>query len=252
MAIFFAWPGAATPAGPPPPWPMPARDRGALVPRSHRRRAKRCRRPRPVACAIAGGADRPVRPRWRSWRPFSVWRGRRQRNFFVQRLGRSCERLIWTPSRSAISAARSRAIVQLRRSATGASSNGVATRNAASLFTGAGPAATLARSALAPSRMKSLRHRRTVSSRTPNASAMRGLVQPASVSNHGTRRSASPRSREPASAVSAARWSSVAEIGDRPVIVGTCESVPPGNQSVNRGSSCQILLRCEVHVPPVF
>jgi hypothetical protein len=48
---------------------------------------------------------------------------------------------------------------------------------------------------------------------------------------------------EPASDVSAARWSSVAETGDRPFIVGTCESVPTGNQSVNRWSSRQILLR---------
>jgi hypothetical protein len=61
----------------------------------------------------------------------------------------------------------------------------VATRNAASLFTGAGPGATVAFSASAPSRMKSLRHRRTVPSRTPNASAMRGLVQPASAALRG-------------------------------------------------------------------
>ena len=73
----------------------------------------------------------------------------------------SCERLMWTPSRSAISA-RSRAIVQLRRSATGASSNGVATRNAASLFTGAGPDATLAFSASAPSRMTYVEQNRPI------------------------------------------------------------------------------------------
>ena len=64
---------------------------------------------------------------------------------------------------------------------------GVTTRKAASLFTGGGPGATLAFSAATPPRTKSLRHRRTVSSRTPNASAMRGLVQPASVSKHGAR-----------------------------------------------------------------
>jgi hypothetical protein len=55
------------------------------------------------------------------------------------------------------------------------------TRNAASLFTGAGPGATVALSAAMPPCMKSLRHSRTWSSRTPNASAMRGLVKPASV-----------------------------------------------------------------------
>ena len=47
-----------------------------------------------------------------------------------------------TPSRASISAMR-RAIVQLGRSATGASRRGVTTRSAASLFTGAGPGATV-------------------------------------------------------------------------------------------------------------
>jgi len=61
----------------------------------------------------------------------------------------NCERLIRTPSRTSISA-RSRGMVQFGRSATGASSSGVATRNAASLFTGAGPGATRARSAATP------------------------------------------------------------------------------------------------------
>ena len=58
----------------------------------------------------------------------------------------------------------------------------------------------LAFSAATPPAMKSLRHRRTVSSRTPNASAILGLVQPASVSSTARARSASPRSREPARA----------------------------------------------------
>src|SRR5271165_3288143 len=52
----------------------------------------------------------------------------------------SCERLMHTPSRASISARR-RGIVQLRRSATGSSSKGVATRKAASLFIGGGPGA---------------------------------------------------------------------------------------------------------------
>ncbi len=100
-----------------------------------------------------------------------------------------------TPSRASISTC-SRGIVQLRRSATGCSSKGVTTRKAASLFTGAGPGATLAFSPSTPPRTKSLRHRRTVSSRTPNASAIRGLVQPASVNSTERALSASPRSRE--------------------------------------------------------
>jgi hypothetical protein len=66
------------------------------------------------------------------------------------------EWLMRTPSRASTSA-RSRGIVQLRRSATGSSSRGVITRKAASLFTGAGPGATLAFSAATPPFMKSLR-----------------------------------------------------------------------------------------------
>ena len=86
----------------------------------------------------------------------------------------SCERLMRTPSRVSISARR-RAIVQFGRLATGSSSNGVTTRKAVSLFTGDGPGATLAFKVSMPPRLKSLRHSRTVLSRTLNASAMRGL-----------------------------------------------------------------------------
>jgi hypothetical protein len=89
-----------------------------------------------------------------------------------------------TPSRASISARR-RGIVQLRRSATGSLSNGVATRKAATLFTCAGPGAMLAFSAATPPAAKSLRQSRTISSRTPNASAILELVQPASVSSTG-------------------------------------------------------------------
>jgi hypothetical protein len=99
-----------------------------------------------------------------------------------------------TPSRASISA-RMRAIVQFGRLATGSSSNGVTTRKAVSLFTGDGPGATLAFNASVPPRLKSLRHSRTVSSRTLNASAIRGLVQPESVSRIARALSASPRSR---------------------------------------------------------
>jgi hypothetical protein len=79
-----------------------------------------------------------------------------------------------------------RAIVQFGRLATGSSSNGATTRKAVLLFTSDGPGATLAFNASVPPRLKSLHHSRTVSSRTPNASAIRGLVQPESVSKKGT------------------------------------------------------------------
>jgi hypothetical protein len=72
----------------------------------------------------------------------------------------SCERLMRTPSRASISARR-RGIVQLRRSAAGSLSKGVATREAASLFTGDGPGAMLAFSAATPPAAKSLRQSRT-------------------------------------------------------------------------------------------
>jgi len=153
----------------------------------------------------------------------------------------NCERLMRTPAWASISARR-RGMVQLRRSATGASSNGMTTRNAASLFTGAGPGATVAFRAATPPRTKSLRHSRTVSSRTPNASAMRGLVPPASVSSTARARSASPRSREPASAVSTVRCSSVAESGDCPAMPCTYESVQTANQPIKRWSSRRRLL----------
>ena len=61
----------------------------------------------------------------------------------------SCDLRILTPSRASISVMR-RGIVQLGRSATGASSRGVTTRSAASVFTGAGPGATLAFNASTP------------------------------------------------------------------------------------------------------
>jgi hypothetical protein len=80
-----------------------------------------------------------------------------------------------TPSRASISARR-RAIVQLGRLATGSCSNGVTTRKAVSLFTGNGPGATLAFNAPVPPRLKSLRHSRTVSSRTPKGPRPNGRV----------------------------------------------------------------------------
>jgi hypothetical protein len=136
----------------------------------------------------------------------------------------SCERLMLTPSQASISACR-RGIVQFGRSATGSCSNGVTTRKAVSLFTGDGPGAMLARSASTPPAANALRHSRTVSSRTPNASAIGALVHPASVSSTARARSASPRSREPARAMSAPRWSSLAATGDFPAMAHTRESM---------------------------
>ena len=93
----------------------------------------------------------------------------------------SCEREMDIPSRASISRA-SRASVQFVRSATGCDSSGPATRSAASALNGEGPGAIVALRASTPWQAKSLRHSRTVSSRTPNASAICGLVQPFSVS----------------------------------------------------------------------
>lgn len=141
----------------------------------------------------------------------------------------NCDRLMQTPSR-AWTSARRRAIVQFGLSATGSSSKGVTMRKAAALFRGAGPGATLAFNASTPPLPKSLRHSRTVSSRTPKASAIRGLVQPESVSSTARARSASPRSRDPARAARATRCSSFAEIGD----LSPMPSFPESSTIANR------------------
>src|SRR5665213_1435878 len=212
---------------------------------------ERCPRLRPDVCATAG-AGRPGRSLRRSGAPSACAAAAANGTFFRNTLD-SSERLMRTPARASISA-RSRGIVQLRRSATGCSSKGVATRNAVSLFTGTGtgpgtgtgtgtgPGATLAFSASIPPPANSLRQRRTVSRRTPNASAMRGLAQPASVSRTVRALSASPRSREPASLASAAHCSSVAVSGDFPAMSRTCQSVPEENRSHIRWSTYRILL----------
>jgi len=137
-----------------------------------------------------------------------------------------------TPSPASISARR-RAIVQFGRSATGASSSGVTTRNAVELFTGSGPGAMLACNASTPPLPKSLRQSRTVSSRTPNASAIRALVQPASVSSTARARSASPRSRDAARAVKATRCSLLAATEDFPPMTHPSESVPKANRKTS-------------------
>ena len=94
-------------------------------------REERCRPLRPAVCAVAG-AGPPVPPRFPSDVPSACAGAAASGTFFRKALD-SCERLMRTPSRASISARR-RGIVQLRRSATGSSSKGVATRKAASLL----------------------------------------------------------------------------------------------------------------------
>src|SRR3954451_23807755 len=118
-----------------------------------------------------------------------------------------------TPERVSISSAR-RGSVQFGRSATGADRTSSATAKAHSALTGAGPGATDVFSASTPPVMKVLRQKRTVSSRTPNASAIWPLVQPKRVSTIARARSASPRSRERLSAIRARLCSLVAATGD--------------------------------------
>src|SRR5262245_24792402 len=136
---------------------------------------------------------------------------------FLRSVLESCDREMVTPSRRVISSAR-RAKVQFGRSATGAESSGSATLIAASALNATGPGATLALSASIPPLMKSLRHSRTVSWRTPKASAIRALVQPDSVNRMARARSASARSAPPAIALRAPLCSSDAITGDLPAM----------------------------------
>ena len=190
-----------------------------------RRIAQRTRRNRGTRPAHRTVARRL--PRWRSPAPSACAGVAASGTFFRNALD-SCERLMRTPSRASISARR-RGIVQFGRLATGSSSSGVTTRNAAELFTGNGPGAMLAFNASTPPLPNSLRHRRNVSSRTPNASAIRGLDQPARVSSTAPARSASPRSRDPARAARPTRCSSFAVTGDLPPMPHPPESGPTEN-----------------------
>src|SRR5512134_1168 len=122
------------------------------------------------------------------------------------------------PVRLSISPAR-RGKVQFVRSASGADSRSSATDKAASAFTGAAPGGGRVFRADTPPRMKSLRHRRTVSSRTPKACAIRPLVHPAKVSKIARARSASARSRDPLNSLRARFSSSLAWSRDLPPII---------------------------------
>ena len=146
---------------------------------------------------------------------------------FLRSALESCDFEIVTPSRAAISSAR-RASVQLTRFVTGADNRGSATRKAACVFTGAGPGKGLVSRASTPSVRNCPRHSRTVSSRTPNASAIRALVQPRSVKRTALARSASARSGPQAFDSSPAICSGVAVTGDFPAMPH------PPNHSVGR------------------
>ena len=139
-----------------------------------------------------------------------------QARFFRSALD-SCERLMVIPSRASISAG-IRAIVQFGRLATGSSSSGATTRKAVSLFTGnktwrhAGlqrVGATAAEIA-APQPYRVFAHAERLGD--PRTGP------PRSVSRMARALSASPRSREPARAAKAERWSSLAETGDLPLM----------------------------------
>src|SRR4051794_28220881 len=98
-----------------------------------------------------------------------------------------------TPERVSISSAK-RGSVQFGRSATGQDRTSSATASAHAALPGAGPGAPDVFSASIPPVLTVLRQKRTVSSRTPKASAIWPLVQPKRVSTIARARSASPRS----------------------------------------------------------
>jgi hypothetical protein len=111
--------------------------------------------------------------------------------------------------------------VQLVRFSTGSRSKALATARARSPFSADGPGARVERNAsTAPSANHCLQCR-TEAAVTPNASAISGLLQPASVRRMARPLSASPRSSEPANSVRAEFCSFVALNRDRLLIVTT-------------------------------
>jgi hypothetical protein len=82
-----------------------------------------------------------------------------------------------------------------------------------------------------------------VSSRTPNASAIRALVQPDSVNRMARALSASPRSRDAARADRAARCSPFAVTEDFPLMPCLSESVLEANRTAVCWSTYWNLLR---------
>ena len=142
----------------------------------------------------------------------------------------SREREMRMPERFSISSA-NRGSVQLGRSATGPDRTSSVTASARSALTGVGPGATAVFSASMPPVLKALRQTRTVSSRTPKASAIWLLVQPERVSTIARARSASPRSRERLRAISADLWSSSAVTGDLPARIPISDPIKRRNHS---------------------
>src|SRR3954466_9071194 len=142
----------------------------------------------------------------------------------------SREREMRMPERFSISSA-NRGSVQFGRSATGPDRTSSATASAHAALTGTGPGATAVFSASIPPVMKALRQKRTVSSRTPEASAIWLLVQPERVSTIARARSASPRSRERLRVISAVLFSSSAVTGDLPAMIPISDPIKRRNHS---------------------
>src|SRR3954468_8727102 len=136
---------------------------------------------------------------------------------FLRSTTESREAEIRRPARCSICAAKRRN-VQFVRFATGTDKTSSATASAASALTGDAPGGLCVRRPATPPCMNLMRHRRTVSSRTPKASPIRPLDQPATVSKMARARSASPRSCEPANACNCAWLSAVTATVLRPTI----------------------------------
>src|SRR4051794_9725213 len=136
---------------------------------------------------------------------------------FLRSTTESREREIRRPARCSISPAKRRN-AQFVRFVTGADKTSSATANAALALMGDAPGGLSPRSPATPSCMTLIRHRRTVSSRTPKASPIRPLDQPARVSKTARARSASPRSCERANCCNCAWLSAVTATVLRPTI----------------------------------
>ena len=189
----------------------------------------RCHRLRPAACAMQ--RCRPARPRRRPGDP-SACAAPPPAELFAQRLGQL--RAADAHARLRLDLGAQAGMVQFGRFRRPAPSNGVTTRNAALLFTAPGRNATVALSAATPScTWKSLRHSFVHVLAHAEGSAMRGLVQPDSVSSTARARSASPRSRDRARAISTALFLGLQE-WRLPGHAPDPEFEPAANQPANR------------------
>ena len=238
MATFLACPSAGTRRSAPA-FAHAGRDRDASTPRSRRHREEQCHRLRPAVCAIAD-AGRPVRPRRRLGVPSACAAVAANGTFFSQRLGQLRTADANTLARFDLGAQAwdgpvasvGHELLQLRRDHT--------QRRFTLHRGGAGRHARFQRLNTAACEVTAPQANRVVAH--ANASAIFGLVQPASVKSTARALSASPRSREPARVASAACCSSVAVSGDFPAISYPCELVPPSIQSPLRWSTERNLL----------